>query len=564
MIKVLRFFFGSSRNGSRSLWLLGFIVLTGLVGGVSNMGILATLNKVLSGNHPERESLLWQILIFCLLTAGCRAISQISLTKYAIGIALDMRVEICKQILAAPLKIQEDIGLPRLLASFTENVPTVTTAITALPTFCLNLALCCACIAYMAWLSWELILPVVVCAAAGIFGYRWISRKARSTFSEAHGIYVRLLGNFRAMVEGTKELKLHSAKLRDFVEHEIKNTTKLMAGHRFRSAIYYTIADTWSSIFGFVVIGVLIFFYVGRETQAHSATATGYVLAFLLLTPALQAMTSTLPTLGQASVALDKIEALQAELTLAKQSSFGPLDECRLPRRWEKLSLSRATHTYRNEADDEVFTLGPVDLEISQGELVFITGGNGSGKTTLVKLLMGLYEPMSGEIRLDGVAFDDSTREEYRQLFSAVLSDFYLFDRLLGFDGPAELVQDYLVRLKLEKKVTVAENRLSTTRLSQGQRKRLALLVAYLEDRPIYVFDEWASDQDAVFRNVFYNEILVDLRQKGKTVLVISHDERYYDLADRVIKLEYGQVVDAGLRSHLGEPLAGASALERY
>ncbi len=132
-------------------------------------------------------------------------------------------------------------------------------------------------------------------------------------------------------------------------------------------------------------------------------------------------------------------------------------------------------------------------------------------------------------------------RAEY---FSVVFSDFYLFDALLGLRG-ADLdarATRYLMELELDDKVQIRDGAFSTTALSQGQRKRLALLTAFLEDRPIYVFDEWAADQDPHYREIFYRRLLPDLKARGKTVLVISHDDRYYHLASRIIRLEYGKV----------------------
>lgn len=169
-------------------------------------------------------------------------------------------------------------------------------------------------------------------------------------------------------------------------------------------------------------------------------------------------------------------------------------------------------------------------------------GGNGSGKSTLAKLITGLYIPQSGELCLEGEAIVDSNREAYRQLFSAVFSDFYLFERLVSAEALTldAQAQAYLEKLQLEKKVSVKDGQLSTTALSQGQRKRLALLAAYLEDRSIYLFDEWAADQDPIFREIFYTQLLSELKQRGKTVLVISHDDHYFHLADRILKLDYG------------------------
>jgi len=207
--------------------------------------------------------------------------------------------------------------------------------------------------------------------------------------------------------------------------------------------------------------------------------------------------------------------------------------------------LIGATHSYHQEKDDSNFVLGPIDLAFEPGEIVFIVGGNGSGKSTLAKLVTGLYPPETGELRLDGKPITDQNRDDYRQNFSAVFSDFYVFESLLGLhaeDLDAQ-ARDYLEQLHLDHKVKVNNGSLSTTALSHGQRKRLALLTAYLEDRPICVFDEWASDQDPQFKKVFYTDLLPELKARGKTALIITHDEKYFPLADRIVKLDYGKLV---------------------
>jgi putative ATP-binding cassette transporter len=162
----------------------------------------------------------------------------------------------------------------------------------------------------------------------------------------------------------------------------------------------------------------------------------------------------------------------------------------------------------------------------------------------LIKLLIGLYIPQKGEIRLDGQTITDEHRDNYRQLFSVVFSDFYLFENLLGLSdfNIDTRAPEHLTKLQLDRCVQIKDRTLSTLELSQGQRKRLALLTAYLEDRSIYVFDEWAADQHPQFKEIFYFELLGQLKAAGKTAIVISHDDRYYHIADRVVKLNYGVI----------------------
>jgi putative pyoverdin transport system ATP-binding/permease protein len=268
---------------------------------------------------------------------------------------------------------------------------------------------------------------------------------------------------------------------------------------------------------------------------------SGYVITMSYLIRPIANILVILPSLSQAGVALRKIDTLG--LSLASRAE--PVARTKIQHEFKRIEIHQATYSYQIPGAETTFTLGPIDLTLQPGELVFIVGGNGSGKSTLAKLLTGLYVPEEGEIRLDGNLIDDRNRELYRQLFSTVFADFYLFERFIGLrlediDIQAKI---YLEQLQLTHKVSVQNGKLSTTALSQGQRKRLALLTAYLEDRPVYLFDEWAADQDPFFREIFYQQLLPELKQRGKSILVISHDDRYFHLADRVLKLDYGKIV---------------------
>jgi putative ATP-binding cassette transporter len=191
--------------------------------------------------------------------------------------------------------------------------------------------------------------------------------------------------------------------------------------------------------------------------------------------------------------------------------------------------------------------VGPVSFEIARGDITFIVGGNGSGKSTLSKLITLHYLPTSGAIMFGNTPVQPATLGTCRQQICAIFSDYYLFERFWVLDDPEtqRRVADYLTALQLQHKVTIKNGRFSTIALSDGQRRRLALLVALMEDRNLYVFDEWAADQDAAFKEVFYNKLLPELKARNKAVVVISHDERYFDIADKILVMEEGLLAKA-------------------
>jgi putative ATP-binding cassette transporter len=275
-------------------------------------------------------------------------------------------------------------------------------------------------------------------------------------------------------------------------------------------------------------------------------------MALLYITGPVALVLNAMPQIAMARVSLRKIK--QVFSALSKEPAA---EEIRPLPDWDQVKFSNVSYHYTNE--DGGFTLGPVDMEVARGEITFIVGGNGSGKSTLCKLLALHYTPTGGEIYFGGVKIDHESLNSGRQYISAIFTDYYLFDRLLGNlqEVDEKLVNRYLSELEIDRKVKVENGRFSTLALSDGQRKRLALLVTFLEDRDIYIFDEWAADQDPMFKQVFYHQILPELRARNKVVVVISHDDRFFNVADKLLIMEEGRLIRTErLRSELPEPLA--------
>jgi putative ATP-binding cassette transporter len=211
---------------------------------------------------------------------------------------------------------------------------------------------------------------------------------------------------------------------------------------------------------------------------------------------------------------------------------------------FQKISLQSILFQYKDSQGDITFQSGPIDLTIHKQDVIFIVGGNGSGKSTLLKLLTGLYPSLPpGQIVIDDKPIRSQTLSAYRQLFSIIFTDYYLFKKLYGLESVDEhTVVSMLKKMLLHRKTQFSHNQFTNTDLSTGQRKRLACIEALLEDKPIYVFDEWTADQDPEFRKFLYDTILQDLKNAGKTVIIVTHDDRYFHYADTVITMENGKI----------------------
>ena len=513
-----------------------------LISGACNAGLIAAVNKAL---HQTGTSAKMLVLAFVALGLGrlvTSLVSQMMSARFSQKAVAGMRRNLVRSILGAPLRQLEEIGSARLIVALTDDIYNVTQALLGVPLTAVNVALLLGGAAYLGWLSWELLLGLMMFAAVGSVGYSLLSKGAYRSLNHAREEEDRLFGHFRALTEGVKELKLHRNRRSVFLARDIDSATAGFERHNIAAENRFILAQHWSHLLFFALIGIMLF-SIPALSGVSDVARTGYVITALYLMGPLAGVLSSFALFGRANIALRKVEELGARLQQIKpDASLIPATENKKP--FESLELFEVTHTYRHEKSDDHFILGPISLTFQPGELVFIVGGNGSGKSTLAKMITGLYVPESGEVRINGEAVTDANRDEYRQIFSTVFSDFFVFETLLGLEHPQldSRAREYLTTLNLDQKVRVCDGAFSTTALSQGQRKRLALLTAYLEDRPFYLFDEWASDQDPQFKDFFYTRLLPDLRSNDKAVVVITHDDKYFHLADRVIKLDCGQV----------------------
>lgn len=526
----------------RSSWgMVAIAIVTGFISGGSSAGLIALISNAATRNASERLTLVvWCFVGLAIIALITSIVSQVMLIRLSQNAVLQLRMRLSRQILFAELSHLEGLGNARLLATLTEDVQAVANAVYQMPFLFINLAIVLGCVAYITWLSWLVLLMVIGLTVVAIASCMWLLNRGEKLLALAREDEDQLFKHLSTITQGVKELKLHYRRRQVFLDNKLQSTATEYRRHNVAGLSLFAATSSWGQLVFFFALGFVLF-ALPNILEINPQTLSGYILTFTYLLLPMDNIISKLPLFSKASIALQKIDSLG--LSLASRSELSTVPPA-LNSSWHSLQLKDITHIYYRDREDSSFFFGPIDLTLYPQEIVFIVGGNGSGKSTLAKLITGLYIPENGEILLDGEQITEQNREWYRQHFSVVFSDFYLFEELLGLEN-ADLdlrATKYLKQLQLDHKVKVENGRLSTTALSQGQRKRLALLTAYLEDRPIYLFDEWAADQDPVFKEIFYTQLLPELREQGKTVVTISHDDRYFHLADRIIKLNYGKV----------------------
>ena len=521
----------------KSSWLNILIAtISGFISGGCTARVINLINQAV--NTELNSNLMWHYLVLVLLALGAGIISQFVLISLFQKAIYQLQIKLSRNILASPLHHLENLGENRLLATLTDDVRVLSHAISVIPTLCIEVATIIGCLVNLILLSDKVFVVIIAIATLAIWSIQITINYAQKLFIAAREEEDNLFKSFHAITTGAKELKLHRSRRDDFFSQQLQVSARVMRQKNTTAMRIFALVDGLGQFSLFTILGFTLFL-LPKLINMSMVMLSAYVLTITFLAIPFQKVLHRLPDLLRGKVALRKIERMK--LTLASESEM-KLVNSQFINQQRTVKLDRVTYSYDSQGEDKQFKLGEISLTLEPGKLTFLVGGNGSGKSTLAKLITGLYIPTTGAIYLDGVAISNNNREWYRQHFSAIFSDFYLFDRFLGFNSIQldHKVARYLKLLQLDHKVTIKNGTLSTTRLSQGQRKRLALLTAYLEDRPIYLFDEWAADQDPIFRDFFYTELLGKLKQQGKTILVISHDDRYFYLADEIIKLDYG------------------------
>ena len=455
-----------------------------------------------------------------------------------------LRMALCRQILSTKYEQIEKIGNHRLMAILTEDLNAIAVAFTRIPILSSNVTRVFFCIGYLLWLAPLEVSIIIVLSLPVFYVQTLLFRRSKSRMREILPIRDRRFALYQSLTNGFKELALNKYWRVNFLTNKLRpNALKTkIAGQNVFMANQYAVS--WGQSAYFVIIfGLLIVAsrgYIGKEVVA------AFALVGLFLRSSVNNLLLAIPIWMRATTAVRKINSL--ELSAERPDLFSSIETVAKQATSSKVNikLTNVLFTYATDQTTNGVTIGPLDLDFTSGELVFVTGGNGSGKTTLVNLLASLYRPTAGSIQLNGQQISEENEEWYRLHIHTVFSDFSLIDGLT--QNPDSLnspqLESSLKKLRLDGDLLHDSSEDNSLKLSTGQKARLALLPVLVLDKPILIFDEWAAHQDPEFKDVFYYQLLPEMKQLGKLIVVITHDDRYFDIADRIIKLDSGRIVE--------------------
>ncbi len=537
---LLEFF----RRESERPWRAILVMAT--LSGIANGLLLAVINAS-AGTTSHLYPNLRYLAIFLLAFVLFYYTKKQSMTQSTIiveQVLRAVRMRIIDKIRSTSLLEFEGIGREVVYNRLTQETTTISQAAPVLINACQAAIMLVFAGIYILALSEAALLISTISITGGMIMYLAHHKKVSQELRAADRKEREFLVMLNQVMEGFKEIKINRCKSNDLFAHfnVIADESERL---RIRTGTLYVTDFMFSQISFYLLLACLIF-VMPRFSETSTATIIKLTASILFIMGPLETFISSIPFFAKANVAAINLQELEIRLDTASDmhSSEVAVD---LPGSFETIKFEDVMFSYTDTEGRQLFSVGPVNEEIRRGEVLFIVGGNGSGKSTFLKLLTGLYAPRSGSIRIDDISLDRDSVTSYRELFSIVFGDFFLFERLYGIgEIDTKRVNSLILEMDMDKKTSFSQGSFTNVNLSTGQRKRLALIAALLDDKPICVFDEVAADQDPVFRKYFYETFLAKLKIEGKTVIAVSHDDRYFHVADRIIRMDYGKVIKEG------------------
>ncbi len=515
------------------------LILLSFLNGGANAVVIFLITSSLYSNIKLGYQLYYFGLAMVVYIFG-RKVMQTKMVKITMDIVYELRMKLIRKIFYTSYQKFEKLHSGRVFATLNDDTGAVGGSANMFVGLSSSFITSIGCFIYLATIAFwatALTLGVIITIAAL---YYWVGRKAEVFMEDARDTRNVYMGLLNGLIEGFKELSLHVRKRQQY-RGDVENSCDRFRSSSIIAAVKFINAFLVGESLLIMVLGAVCFAVPQFFPDISTITLMSFIMVLLYLIGPINGILNSIPGLLQLRIAWRRVQGFMKDIP----ANIDPQEIEALAEHKktdiETLEAKGVMFKYESTEDEEGFAVGPIDFEAKKGEIIFIVGGNGSGKTTLANLLTGLYLPDEGTIRVNGKEISNYELGEY---YSAVFAGFHLFQKLynIDMDAKGEEAQEYLKLLHMDEKVSIKDGALSSINVSGGQRKRLALMQCYLEDCPIYLFDELAADQDPQFRKFFYRDLLMRMKERGKIVLAITHDDHYFDVADRVIKMDMGKI----------------------
>jgi putative pyoverdin transport system ATP-binding/permease protein len=541
-IELLKFLQRETEDLDRKLLLMV------IASGVSNALILDVINstvQVMEKNGPDWKHFVWFGGTVFLFIYSLQYVLHAStrITESAIS---SVRIRLADKIRCSELLALEEIGAADIHARISRDTAAIAQSVRPLFVAAQSLLMVIFTMLYLAFISPVATGLCLILIVGGIVIYLRQRKVYAEGLENASRKEDELHTSLSGILDGFKEIRINQLKSDD-VFNGFKQNSNEVRDIRTRVMLIFSNNIVFIELLFLLLLGAVVFILpLVSDSEANSTSQV--VAAILFFFGPLGNAVSMVPVYAQVTVMISNLNRLEKELdqTIEEDPDITEKNSL-LFNDFQSVNLKGAHFSYKSLDGTPSFSIGPIDFSISRGEVLFLVGGNGSGKTTFLKLLTALYQSQEGVVLVDDQLVTPSNRQLYRNLFSAIFSDFYLFDKLHGLRTVApDRVNKLLKLMQISEKTHYDGDSFSDTRLSTGQRKRLALIVSYLENKPICIFDEVAADQDPQFRKYFYETLVPEMKKDGKTIIIVSHDDRYFHVGDRVITMDYGNMTVSG------------------
>jgi len=521
------------------------IVFMAMVSGLANGYLLTIINGAAEAVNKSDDIQVHNFFLFLLDLILLIYTKQYSLKQGTVAAedAINrVRLRVTNKLRNTELPFIEMTGHAKIYSRITQDTSLISESAIILINACQQLIVVFICLLYIAWLSIPGFVVTIFVLGISVLMYLYNSKHISTQLHEASNKESDFFNGIKSILVGFKEIKINRKKNDALFEH-IKDISQETNEIKVATGLHFVIELMFAQT-SFYILCATIIFILPAISATQIDQVLGITIAILFLFGPLSMVVSAFPLFVRANVAVENIYQLEHEIDLSSKEQL--FTDIAAPN-FKSLEFNEVSFFYPPQQDHNAsFGVGPLSFKLNKGDTLFVVGGNGSGKSTLLKLITGLYYPLTGNIYINNKPLEADDYVNYRELYSTIFTDFHLFDRLYGIeDVDSQQVDQFLETMGLEKKTTFKNNGFSNTELSTGQKKRLAYIASVLEDKQIYIFDEWAADQDPEFRQYFYEVLLKDLKAKGKTVIAVSHDDRYFYAADKVIKIEYGKIIES-------------------